>query len=262
MKFSFKNKLLIFDLDGVLYLNGKYNNIKFLENYNIAFCTGRGYKRAYDIISKVCDIKNKYLILNNGATIIKNNEIIYEKSIDQLQKENLKELSKYLNINHIKFINVVTSKVDGYQYYDPENIISEYDDYYECNLRFSQYDDFMNYCAENKIVKVTIVFKKQIVEDSALEKLGFVKSDDFCFCMTNKDVNKMNGIENLLSLNKYKIENCIYFGNDKNDYDVFKNNYIIKVYVYNEKVDDFLNQSCDDKVRFEELTNYLCKEAK
>ena len=116
--------------------------------------------------------------------------------------------------------------------------------------------------SENKIVKVTIVFKKPIVEDSALEKLGFVKSDDFCFCMTNKDVNKMNGIANLLSLNKYKIENCIYFGNDKNDYDVFKNNYIIKVYVYNEKVDDFLNQSCDDKVRFEELTNYLCKGAK
>lgn len=262
MKFSFENKSLIFDLDGVLYLNGKYNNIRFLEDYNITFCTGRGYKRASNIISRICDIKNKYLILNNGATIMKNNEIFFEKIINLKQKENLKELPKCININNVKFINVITSKVDGYQYYDPENVINKDVDYYECNLKFSKYNDFINYCIKSEIIKVTIVFKKKIIEDNSLEKLGFVKSDNFCFCMTNKGTNKMNGIENLLSLNKNKLKNCIYFGNDKNDYEVFKNKHIIKVYVYNGKLDDFLIQNCNYKVEFKNLINFLCKEIK
>ena len=46
--------------------------------------------------------------------------------------------------------------------------------------------------------------------------------------MFNKKINKMIGIKQMLKLNKFAINKCIYFGNNRNDYDVFKNK---KIYV-------------------------------
>lgn len=114
MKYSTNNKMLIFDIYGVLYLNEKFNDIKFFNNYNVAFCTGRGYSRAYDVLNKLCNTKNRYVIINNGATIIYNKKKVLDTCINKLNIKQLKKIPKVFNMEDIKFINVITSNKKGY----------------------------------------------------------------------------------------------------------------------------------------------------
>lgn len=261
MKYSINDIMLIFDIDGVLHLNEKFNDIKFLNNYNVAFCTGRGYRRAYAVLNKLCNTKNRYIIINNGATIIYNNEKVLETCINKSNIKKLKKIPKVFNMEDIKFINVITSNKKGYQFYDPHDIINyKNSNVYECKQRFTDYTDFIKYCNKNNIVKITIVFKEKIISEPLLKKLNFIKSDDYCACMINKKINKMTGIKQMLKLNKVSIDKCLYFGNDKNDYDVFRNRKIKKIYVYNKEIDDFLEKKCTQMIRFDNLSNFLRKE--
>ena len=258
MKYSTNNIMLIFDIDGVLYLDEKFNDIKFLNNYNVAFCTGRGYNRAYTVLNKICNIKNRYIIINNGATIIYNNKKVLETCINKSNIKQLKKIPKVFNLENIKFINAITSNKKGYQFYDPHNIINyKNSNVYECKQRFTDYTDFIKYCSENDIVKITIVFKEKTPPEPLLKKLKFTKSDDYCACMVNKKINKMTGIKRMLKLNKVAINKCLYFGNDRNDYDVFKNRKIKKIYVYSNKIDGFLKRKCNQMIKFDNLSIFL-----
>lgn len=259
MKFSSK-KICIFDLDGVLYYNGVYNklNVDFCNERSIIFCTGRGLKRANVIISKISPQKFDYTIINNGATIIKNSKVIYEASIKM--KELKRVLNDISNLKSIAFINIITSNKNGYQYFDPNNLINDYE-YYECNEKFDNFYNFKNYCINNHVVKLTIVFKKIDSEIfKKLHNLGFMKSDKNMFCLVSSKVDKLTAIKKVAKLEQYKLKDIIYFGNDYNDYCVFKNKKITSVYVYDSITDNYLKNKCDYNVSFDNLSNFLNEE--
>lgn len=90
--------MLVSDYDDTFYLNDTdiEKNIKLVEKYQhellFIIATGRSY---YDYIKKrdKYNIKSKYVILNHGASIIKNDELIYNQEIDNnIKKELIKDL--------------------------------------------------------------------------------------------------------------------------------------------------------------------------
>lgn len=253
------NKVCIFDIDGVLYHNNVYNKLdsEIYNKCNVLFCTGRGMKRATDVISKVSTNNLEYVILNNGATIIKNNSKIYEKCIEKWKIKRVLNCIK--KMENILFINTITTNKNGYQYFDTNNHITDYN-YYECNEKFDNFESFKNYCISNDIVKLTIVLKIKNTEIfNKLTKLGFVKSDENMFCLINTKTNKLTAIKEITKIEKYKLKDIIYFGNDYNDYCVFKNKSITSVYVYN-NLDMFLKKTADYSINFYELKKFLDKE--
>lgn len=258
MNYSSK-KICIFDIDGVLYYNDIYNKINnnFFMKHNIIFCTGRGMKRTNDVVSKICKDNPKYIIINNGATILKNNKIIYEKCIKKRYIR--RALSSIKKIENIAFINIITINKKGYQYFDPNNLIKDYN-YYECTDKFDEFDSFKNYCIDNSIVKLTIVLKNtnsRIID--SLIKLGFIKSDKNTFCLINTKINKLTAIKIVAKVEKFKLKDIVYFGNDYNDYFVFKNKSIKSVYVYDD-IDRFLKEKADYSINFYKLKEFLDKE--
>lgn len=89
-------KLLVSDYDSTFYINDNdiKNNIKlvdiFMKNNIFTIATGRSYFH-YSLVRDLHHIKCNYLIINHGATIIKDNKIIYNKKIDNNIKNNLIE---------------------------------------------------------------------------------------------------------------------------------------------------------------------------
>ena len=87
-------KMLVSDYDDTFYINDDdiLRNIKLVEKYknNMIFmiATGRSY---FDYCNKKnkYNIKSEYVILNHGATIIKDDDIIYNVEIDNEIKRNL-----------------------------------------------------------------------------------------------------------------------------------------------------------------------------
>lgn len=258
MNYSFK-KVCVFDIDGVLYQNNIYNKLdsEIYKKYNILFCTGRGMKRANDVISKVSISNPEYIIINNGATILKNNNKIYEKCIEKRKiKRALKCIKK---IEDTLFINVITANKNGYQYFDPNNCINDYN-YYECSEKFDNFENFINYCISNDIVKLTIVLETTNTKVlNILNKLGFAKSDENMFCLINTKINKLTAIKKIAKIENYKLKDIIYFGNDYNDYCVFKNRIITSVYVYDE-IDKVLKAKANYIVNFYKLKKFLDEE--
>lgn len=255
MKCSSK-KICIFDLDGVLYNKGVYNYLdtSFCKDRKIIVCTGRGFKRTIEVLSKALPIRPIYIIVNNGASIIKDDTKIYEQCVKKRTiKRALKKLKDFKNIS---FINVITANSIGYQYFDPNNFIKDYN-YYECSERFNKYNDFKEYCLNSDIVKMTIVFEEIDYKNSKkLNKLGFIKSDENMFCMIEQNINKLTAIKKIVTEEKYKLKDIIYFGNDYNDYCVFQNKKITSVYVY-DQIDQFLQKKADYNSKFESLKNFL-----
>ena len=98
--------LLVSDYDSTFYVNDNdiKNNIKyvdiFMKQNKFVIATGRSYFH-YSLVRDLHNIKCNYLIINHGATIIKDNKIIYNKKIDNNIKNNLIEdlkLDKAVNI--------------------------------------------------------------------------------------------------------------------------------------------------------------------
>lgn len=87
-------KMLVSDYDGTFYLNDEdvQKNVvavdSFMQDNCFVIATGRSY---YDWQKKEKEygIKYNYLIINHGATVLKDNKIIYNLSIDNIIKDEL-----------------------------------------------------------------------------------------------------------------------------------------------------------------------------
>lgn len=99
-------KMLVSDYDNTFYLSDDdiKNNIKlvskFMKNNLFLIATGRSYFH-YSLVRDLYNIKCNYLIINHGATIIKNDKIIYNIEINNDIKNSLIEalrLDKAVNV--------------------------------------------------------------------------------------------------------------------------------------------------------------------
>ena len=99
-------KILFSDYDNTFHINASdmKKNIEKVEEFRknnlFVIATGRSYD-SYKKQEKLFDIKCDYLVINHGATILKNDNVIYSKLIDNKAKEELVkdlELEKAENI--------------------------------------------------------------------------------------------------------------------------------------------------------------------
>lgn len=93
-------KVLVSDYDRTLYRNDEEIKLnvesinKFIKNNNIfIIATGRSELDIKTVIKKY-NINYNYLIVNHGASIIKNDKVIYNVSIDNNIKNNILEILK------------------------------------------------------------------------------------------------------------------------------------------------------------------------
>ncbi len=93
-------KVLVSDYDRTLYRNDEEIKLnvesinKFIKNNNIfIIATGRSELDIKTVIKKY-NINYNYLIINHGASIIKNDKVVYNVSIDNNIKNNILEILK------------------------------------------------------------------------------------------------------------------------------------------------------------------------
>lgn len=106
-------KLIASDYDGTFYINDDdiKVNIEAVKNFQkeniFVLATGRSYVDAHEAIN-LYNIPYDYLIIDHGATIIKNNIVIYRKQIDNTIKNELvidlkkREFTKSIGYDTIK----------------------------------------------------------------------------------------------------------------------------------------------------------------
>lgn len=99
-------KLLATDYDCTFYVNDKdiKKNLEiadvFMRENIFVIATGRSYLD-YNKVKEKYNLKTNYIIINHGATILKNNKIIYNKTINNEIKNEILidlELEKAVNI--------------------------------------------------------------------------------------------------------------------------------------------------------------------
>ena len=90
--------LLVSDYDNTFHIKDcdMEKNINMSEEYRknnlFVIATGRSYE-SYKVEEKNFNIKTDYLVINHGATILKDDEVIYNKAIaDDIKEELIKDL--------------------------------------------------------------------------------------------------------------------------------------------------------------------------
>lgn len=248
-------KLVAIDLDGTM-LN-QYGVVTERTKKAIERVQKKGIEviiasgRPMDSIKTIAkEIKSeKYFISGNGAIIydIQNNEIIYENT---LKKQKTLDIIKICEENSI-YYNIYTEKeiiAKSFQYnvlyYHKENLNKGEDNKTHINIIDNIYDYINN--RDEKIVKITICDKNQIIFNSIIRKLKEIEEVEvletshmsrkmirqgtvdvpieyFYTEVSNKDVDKWNAIEFLKEKMQIRTEEIVAIGDNLNDKKMIEN---------------------------------------
>ena len=248
-------KLIAIDLDGTM-LNSygivtekTKNAILNAQNKGIEVIIASG--RPIDSIRTIAkEIKSeKYFISGNGAILydIKNDKILYENT---LNKNKVLEILKICEENSI-FYNIYTekeiiSKSLNYNvlYYYKENLNKDEENKTHINIVENIYNYVLDH--DEKIVKITICDKHQMIFNSIMKKLKEISDIEvlevshmsrkiirqgtedvpieyFYTEISAKDVDKWNAIKILADKNKIKEEEIVAIGDNANDKKMIEN---------------------------------------
>ena len=249
-------KLVVIDLDGTMLnsygvvTNETKEVIKKVEKQGVEVVIASG--RPIDSIKEIAkEIESKnYFIAGNGAIIydIKNNEIIYEKT---LSKEKVLEIIKICEDNSISY-NIyteneilATSLKYNVLYYHKENLKKEESKKTKINLVKNMYEYIQNK-EDVKFLKITICDESKAVFNSIIRKIKEIKEIEVLEIshMSRKtikqgteefeisyyyteisagDVDKWNAIEFLMEKLKIKREEIMTIGDNLNDRKMIEN---------------------------------------
>ena len=248
-------KLIAIDLDGTM-LNSygivtekTKNAILNAQNKGIEVIIASG--RPIDSIRTIAkEIKSeKYFISGNGAILydIKNDKILYENT---LNKNKVLEILKICEENSI-FYNIYTekeiiSKSLNYNvlYYYKENLNKDEENKTHINIVENIYNYVLDH--DEKIVKITICDKHQMIFNSIMKKLKEISGIEvlevshmsrkiirqgtedvpieyYYTEISAKDVDKWNAIKILADKNKIKEEEIVAIGDNANDKKMIEN---------------------------------------
>lgn len=248
-------KLIAIDLDGTM-LNSygivtekTKNAILNAQNKGIEVIIASG--RPIDSIRTIAkEIKSEnYFISGNGAILydIKNDKILYENT---LNKNKVLEILKICEENSI-FYNIYTekeiiSKSLNYNvlYYYKENLNKDEENKTHINIVENIYNYVLDH--DEKIVKITICDKHQMIFNSIMKKLKEISDIEvlevshmsrkiirqgtedvpieyFYTEISAKDVDKWNAIKILADKNKIKEEEIVTIGDNANDKKMIEN---------------------------------------
>lgn len=212
-------KLIITDLDGTLLRDSKYIsdytknvlNICKEKNILIGIATARSKKSAQEFINI---IKPDIAILNSGATIIYNNEVIYNEMMDVNTTKTIINMCKKYTNNKGKIL-VET---------DEENFIN-----YEIDKRKRKYikaiyNDFNNF--DYPSYKIIAELKDDDWSKEIVYNLDNCTTHNYkneiMRRFTKKEINKLNAIKYLEKHLNITSNEILAFGNDYNDLEMLK----------------------------------------
>lgn len=214
-------KAIALDLDGTL-LNSKKNiskrNIKILhkmykKGVEIIIVTGRSFE---SVEIKVKEFTFPYdVICYNGAKIVKNGEVIYEKNLSEEIVKKLIDISKqekaHLNLyqNEIWYVENKNSQ-EAINYRQSSCLIPEERD-------FTTFENF-------EMTKALFISDRETlkkIEKEISKTMGgtvyTAYSQNNFFEVLNKEVNKGLTLEKFLKLKNIDKKNCVAFGDAEND---------------------------------------------
>lgn len=196
-------KLLVSDYDDTFYLNDEdiSRNVELIrkKSHKLKFiiATGRSY---YDYSKKrdKYNIVSEYVILNHGASIIKNDELILNIEIDNVIKN---KLLKDLKLE---------DSIDNFGCSKKESRLSiQEDNLTKINIKYKSVEETLN--IYNKISKK---YKNNIN--------CFIISHGFAIEIVNKSVNKKNAILKIIELENIDKKDVYTVGNGDTDYEMLK----------------------------------------
>lgn len=204
-------KMLVSDYDNTFYTNDNdiINNVfgvsKFRKNNLFIIATGRSYP---DFLTKKEEygIEYDYLILNHGATILKDGSIIYNETIDNEVKNNIISCLDFSIIVDYFFCSC-TKKVKSIELSDVTKIMIEFASLEEAR---NVYNKLMGNFSND----VMIFF---ISSDRALE-------------IVSKNVNKVEAIKFIQKIENFKNNDIYTIGDNYTDLEMIKkyNGYCMK----------------------------------
>lgn len=204
-------KMLVSDYDDTFYISDEdiIKNIKLVEKYSdemiFMIATGRSYFD-YNKKKDKYNIKSEYVILNHGATIIKNDEIIYNVEIENDVKN---ELIKDLKIENSEKIFTCSKK--------ESRLDIEHDDLTKIHIKYPSSE----YALE--------IYN--IVNEKYSKHLNFfLVSDRTAIEIVSNFSNKKNAILKVMKLENIKKNNVYTIGDGDTDYEMLSyfNGYIME----------------------------------
>ncbi len=196
-------KVLISDYDGTFYTNEESikTNIdktnEFMKKNIFVIATGRSlqdFKRK----EEEYDIKYNYLIINHGATIIKDNQTIYNKIIN---KNILPDILKDIDIENTDFnffCNNQNSRVSS-----TEKELTKIHVSYASEEKLNEiYDKLIS--KYNEYINIYIMNNKKSLE------------------IISNEANKTNAIEFLITHEKFSKKDIYTIGDNQNDLEMIK----------------------------------------
>lgn len=204
-------KMLVSDYDDTFYISDEdiLKNIELVEKYRnemiFMIATGRSYFD-YNNKKNKYNIKSEYVILNHGATIIKDDKIIYNIEIDNKVKNELIKDLKIENAEQIFTCSQKESRLD-IEHNDLTKIHVKYPSkefaleiYNNINEKYSKYLNF------------------------------FLVSDRTAIEIVSKIANKKNAILKIMKLENIDKNDVYTVGDGDTDYEMlqFFNGYVMK----------------------------------
>lgn len=196
-------KMLVSDYDDTFYINEQdiKKNIlavtKFMKNNYFVIATGRSYLDYQDKADQY-GITCNYLIINHGATILKNGNIIYNKIIDNTIKN---ELIKDLKLENATYSFACSGK-ESRTSFNRDNLTKIHVRYHD-STEAKKINDILIQKYLNKISSFLVY------EDQAIE-------------IVSKEVNKAEAINFIARLEKISKNNIYTIGDSYSDIEMIK----------------------------------------
>lgn len=196
-------KMLVSDYDDTLYINDEeiQKNLEAIENFRkkgnlFVIATGRSY---YDFQVKrdKYNIKFDYLILNHGATIIKNDQIIFNQIIEKEIVTKIKNELRLLDNYSLFCCSAKESRVR----IDHDNIT-------KIRVRFN----------DKEIVKNV----KEMLDEKYGNKVKSYYISDKIIEIISKKTNKAVAINEIVKQEKIEKNNIYVIGNGSSDIEMIK----------------------------------------
>lgn len=222
------NNLIICDISGIISIKGKANKelldtFNTLKNFKCTFCTGRGYRGAYEILRNL-DSDLACVCENGSELVMKDGTIIYNDRIEPTKAINLiYDITKNFNFEFLAYIDLTTHR---YKFLKGKKKLSEdlTQPWFYCDGIYENANDFLDNIDVKNICRITtrglecdLTKHKQIFKN-----FHIVISEGEFHSICNIGINKGAGVKKLAEIYNINLDNIVVIGNDMNDIDMFK----------------------------------------
>ena len=221
-------KLIVSDLDGTLLDSNSKLNSEFFDVYNIlkekgvkfVIATGRGYKFVRETFEKIQS--DVYFIVNNGALLIKNDDLI-----DSIEMENssIKKIQEYVIEKNLELKNkpiglIVTGILDSAMIEGSEEIYRKLNYWHPEIYKLDNMDNFREILYQGGIYNHDENYDTNLIAlelEEKFKEFNIKISGPMWIDILNKKTNKGYMVEKLQKKYNISKDETLIFGDYNND---------------------------------------------